>query len=271
MKPKLGVVLAHIALLAGAAASLFPFVWMLLLSLKPYGESLSTQFLPQVWTLDNYARILSRMGFVRAFLNSTVIVIPATLMTVVTSTAAGYVFSKYRFKGKEAIFTAILATMMVPFAAVIIPLFITMKDLGLVNKVTGIIITSLCSTFGIFLMRQAVESIPNDYIEAARIDGASELWILIRVIMPLVRPVMATLAVFTFLGNWDSYMWPSILLRSPDTKTLPVLVAGMHSLLGVRYTVWAAGSMLTVAPVMVLFAFAQKQFIKGLAITGLKG
>jgi multiple sugar transport system permease protein len=161
--------------------------------------------------------------------------------------------------------------MMVPFTVVIIPLFITMKDLGLVNKIMGIILTSLCSTFGIFLMRQAIESIPNDYIEAARVDGASELWILIRVIMPLARPAMATLAVFTFLGNWDSYMWPSILLRSPDTKTLPVVVAGMQSLLGVRYNYWAAGSMLTVVPVMALFVLMRKQFIKGLAMTGLKG
>lgn len=264
-------ILAHVILILGAIMALFPFIWMVSLSLKPYSESLSPRVFPEQWTLENYAHVLSRVGFTTAFRNSTMVAIPSTLGVLATSTSAGYVLSKYEFPGKEVIFVLILATMMVPFVAVIIPLFITMKDLGLVNKIVGIIITSLCSTFGIFLMRQTIESVPDDYIEAARIDGASELWILTRIIVPLVRPAIATLAVFTFLGNWDSFIWPSILLRTPDTKTLPVVVAGMQSLLGVRYTYWAAGSMLTVVPVMVLFAFAQKQFIKGLAMTGLKG
>ncbi len=268
---KIGKIVSHLVLTIGSALSMFPFIWMVFLSLKPYEESLSHKLLPMTWTIQNYTHVLSRVGFMTAFCNSITVTIPSTLIVLVTSTSAGYVFAKYKFRGKEIIFTAILSTMMVPFTAIIIPLFITMSDLGLVNKLGGLILTSLCSTFGIFLMRQTIETIPNDYLEAARIDGASEFWILVRIIVPLARPAIATLAVFTFLGNWDSFIWPSILLRTQDTKTLPVIVAGMQSLLGVRYTNWAAGSMITVVPVMILFTLAQKQFIKGLAMAGLKG
>jgi len=153
----------------------------------------------------------------------------------------------------------------------VIPLFIAMSDLELVNTLRGVIITGLCSTFGIFLMRQTIEAIPNDYIDAARIDGASEGWIFREVIIPLSAAAISTLFVFVFLGNWDSYMWPSILLKSPDRQTLPIIIAGMRSLYVKRYQLWAAGSMLTVIPVMILFTLAQKQFIGGLALTGLKG
>jgi multiple sugar transport system permease protein len=263
--------ISHVILLIGITIVLFPFVWMVSMSFKPFVESLSTNILPSQWTLDNYAEILGRAGFLTAFRNSTIVAVPSVLMVLLTSTAAGYIFAKYKFWGKEVAFTAILGTMMIPFATVIVPLFLTMRDIGLVDKLAGLIITSACSTFGIFLMRSTIESIPNDYIEAARIDGAPEFWILLRVIMPLARPAMATLAVFTFLGNWDSYMWPSILLRSPGTKTVPLAVAAVQSLRAVRYPLWAAGSMLTVLPVMVLFIIAQRHFIKGLAMTGLKG
>ena len=146
-----------------------------------------------------------------------------------------------------------------------------MKDLGLINKLAGVLVTSLCSTFGIFLMRQTIETIPNDYIDAARIDGASEFWIFRQVIVPLARSAIATLAVFTFLGNWDSYMWPSIVLKTGGQHTLPIIIARLHSLYQTRYNIWSAGSMLTVVPVMLLFTIAQKQFIKGLALAGLKG
>jgi len=272
MRYRLGQLLVHLVLLVGAFVSVGPFVWMAFASFKMFPEVVSSPSLfPLTWTLDNYQEILKRAGFLVAFRNSALVAIPATAVVILTSTAAGYVFAKYSFWMKEALFTALLATMMVPFTVIIIPLFITMRDLGLVNKLAGILITSLCSTFGIFLMRQTIETIPNDYIDAARIDGASEFWIFRQVIMPLARSAMATLAVFTFLGNWDSYMWPSIMLKSADQHTLPIVIAGMRSLFMTRYNIWSAGSMLTVVPVMILFTLAQKQFIKGLALAGLKG
>lgn len=271
MRSKLGQLAMHLVLLAGAFAALFPFAWMALGSMKTYHDMLQPRLLPAVWTLDNYREILARVGFLVAFRNSAIIAIPATVTVVLTSTAAGYVFAKYNFWMKEVLFTILLATMMIPFTVVVIPLFITMRDLGLVDKLMGVLVTSLCSTFGIFLMRQAIETIPNDYIDAARIDGASEFWIFCQVITPLARSAIATLAVFTFLGNWDNYMWPSILLRSSAQHTLPIIIAGMRNLYTIQYHIWAAGSMLTVVPVMILFTLAQKQFIRGLALTGLKG
>jgi len=262
----------HVVLLVGAFTSLSPFVWMVFGSFKRFPEVVtSPRLLPATWALDNYREILERVGFLVAFRNSALIAIPATVMVILTSTAAGYIFAKYSFRMKEILFTILLATMMVPFMVVVIPLFITMSDLGLINKLVGVLVTSLCSTFGIFLMRQAIETIPNDYIDAARIDGASEPWIFRQVIVPLARPSIATLAVFTFLGNWDSYMWPSIVLKSASRYTLPIVIASMRSLFMTRYNIWSAGSMLTVVPVMLLFTIAQKQFIKGLALAGLKG
>jgi len=241
-------------------------------SFKGFPEVVSSpRLLPLVWTLDGYREILSRVGFLMAFRNSALIAIPGTATVVLGSTATGYVLAKYQFPGKEVLFRLLLSTMMVPFTVVIIPLFITMKDLGLIDKLEGILITSLCSTFGIFLMRQTIETIPNDYIDAARIDGASELWILHQVIFPLVHSAMATLAVLTFLGQWDSYLWPSVLLKTTDHQTLPIIIASMRSLFATRYNIWSAGSMLTVIPVMVLFTLAQRYFVEGLALTGLKG
>lgn len=263
--------LAHPVLILVTFCTLAPFLWMALTSFKLYGDAMSPSLIPSTVTLNNYREIIERANFLTAFKNSILVAVPSTLAVVLTSTAAGYAFAKYRFPGKELLFTLVLSTMMIPFTAIVIPLFITMRDLGAVNRLAGLVLTGLCSTFGIFLMRQTIESIPNDYIDAARVDGAGEFWILFQVIMPLAKPAMATLAVLTFLGNWDSYMWPSILIRTPDHQTLPMLLASMRSLFFERYNIWSAGSMLTVIPVMILFIFAQRYFIKGLALGGLKG
>lgn len=263
--------IAHLILIIAAFCAIAPFVWMALASFKIYGDLLKPQLIPETWTLNNYREIIERGNFLTAFKNSAFVVVPSTLAVVFTSTATGYAFAKYRFPGKEALFVAILSTLMIPFTAIVIPLFITMRDLGLVNQLTGLVATGLCSTFGIFLMRQTIESIPNDYIDAARVDGAGEFWILFQVVMPVAKPAMATLAVLTFLGNWDSYLWPSILIRTSDNQTLPMLLASMRSLFFERYGIWSAGSMLTVIPVMILFMFAQRYFVKGFAMAGLKG
>jgi len=244
---------------------------MALGSFKTYHDMLLPRLLPGTWTLDNYREIVTRIGFGTAFRNSAFVAAPSTLAVLATSAAAGYVFAKYRFWGKEVLFAVLLSTMMVPFTVVVVPLFITMADLGLVNDLRGVIVTGLCSTFGIFLMRQTIETVPNEYIDAARIDGAGEAWIFVRVVVPMVKAALATLAVFTFLGSWDNYMWPSIMLKTADNQTLPVVIAGIQQLYVVRYHLWSAGSMLTVVPVMALFTLAQRHFVRGLALAGLKG
>ncbi len=265
-------ILPHVVLLVLTFTSVMPFVWMFLGSFKTYIEITSSRtLLPLNWTLDNYIQITQRIGFARAFLNTTLVALSITFATLLTSALAGYVFAKYRFWGRERLFTVLLSTMMVPFAVVLVPLYVTVANLGLADKLIGIVITSLCSTFGIFLMRQFMETIPNDLIDAGRIDGASEWWIFSRVVLPLAKASLSALAVFTFLGTWDSFLWPLVVLTSPENQTLPLVLAGLRNLYWSRYELYAAGSMLTVLPVMILYAFASKQFVRGIAMTGIKG
>ncbi len=266
-----GRILPHVVLIVLMFTSLMPFVWMFFGSFKTYVELTSSRtLLPVNWTFDNYLQITQRLGFLRGFFNTTLVAVIVTSATLVTSALAGYVFAKYRFWGRERLFTLLLSTMMVPFAVVLVPLYVTVANLALADKLAGIIITSLCSTFGIFLMRQFMESIPNDLIDAGRIDGAGEWWIFTRVVLPLAKSPLSALAVFTFLGNWDSFLWPLVVLTSPENRTLPLVLAGLRSLYWSRYEMYAAGSMLTVLPVMLLYAFASKQFVKGIAMTGIK-
>jgi multiple sugar transport system permease protein len=266
-----GRLLPHLVLLVLTFTSVMPFVWMFFGSFKSYVEITSSDaLLPIEWTWDNYRQITQRVGFPRAFLNTTLVALATTGATLLTSALAGYVFAKYRFWGREQLFTVLLSTLMVPFAVVLVPLYVTVANLGLVDKLAGIIATGLCSTFGIFLMRQFMESIPNDLIDAGRIDGAGEWWIFSRVVLPLAKAALSALAVFTFLGSWDNFLWPLVVLTSPENQTLPLVLAGLRNLYWSRYELYAAGSMLTVLPVMILYAIASKQFVRGIAMTGLK-
>ena len=267
----LNQLLPHLVLLFLTFTSVMPFIWMFFGSFKTYVELTSSKaLLPINWTLDNYIQITQRLGFVRGFFNTALVAIIVTLATLLTSALAGYVFAKYRFWGRERLFTVLLSTMMVPFAVVLVPLYVTVANLGLADKLAGIIITSLCSTFGIFLMRQFMESIPNDLIDAGRIDGAGEWWIFSRVVLPLAKAPLSALAVFTFLGSWDSFLWPLVVITSPENRTLPLVLAGLRSLYWSRYEMFAAGSMLTVLPVMIIYGLASKQFVRGIAMTGIK-
>ena len=230
------VAVIHAILLAIVFTSVMPFVWMFFGSFKSYVELTSGESLvPQVWTVDNYRAILFRANFPQAFWNSTLVSLVVTGCVVLTSAAAAYVFAKYRFWGKEQLFIVILSTMMVPFAVVLVPLYVTIADIGLNNKLGGVIVPVLFSTFGIFLMRQFLEGIPSDLIDAGRIDGASEWWIFSRIIIPLSTPPMAALAVFTFLFNWDNFRWPLVVLTSPQSQTLPLVLAGLRSLYWERH------------------------------------
>jgi multiple sugar transport system permease protein len=262
----------HAVLLGMTVIAIFPFVWMIFASLKPFKELVESRaLLPQTWTLRNYEEILDRVNFVAAFRNSLVSAISVTVVSVFTSAVMGYIFSKYRFVGKELLFTIILSTMMVPFAVVMVPLYITIaRSFGLADQLGGIIVTGFYTAFGIFLMRQFMESIPFELIDAARIDGASEWRIFFTLVLPMSMSPMSALAVFVFLANWDSFLWPLIVLNSQDKQTLPLVLAGLRNLWWTRYEMWAAGSMLTVIPVMIIYSFASRYFIRGIAMTGLK-
>lgn len=267
----LGQLVSHVVLLSMSVLAVFPFIWMIFASFKTFKDLVSsTQMLPQVWTLNNYIEIASRINFPVAFLNSIIAATAVTVFTLFTSAALGYIFAKYRFWGKEKLFLLLLSTMMVPFAVVLVPLYLTVTGFGLANSLGGIIITGLWSSFGMFMLRQFMESIPFELIDAARIDGASEWRIFGQIVLPLSGAPLAALAVFAFLGNWDSYLWPLVVLSSPEKQTLPLVLAGLRNLWWTRYEMWSAGSMLTVVPVMLIYSLASKYFIRGIAMTGLK-
>ena len=267
-----GTVLMHTLLIIVSFLALAPFVWTVFASLKPFRELVSSRdFFPHVWTLNSYREIFNRANFLTAFKNTVVAATTVTAATLFTSAAVGFVFAKYNFWGKDKLFTLLLITLMVPFAVILVPLYIQINNLGLVNHLGGIIVTGLWSTFGIFMMRQFMETIPSELLDAARIDGASEWRIFFRIVIPLSMAPLAALSIFTFLGNWDSFLWPLVVLNSPDKQTIPLLLNGLKSLYWTRYDMWAAGSMLTVIPVMLVYSFASRYFIQGLAMTGMKG
>ena len=267
-----GQAVIHLVLLVFALAAVLPFLWMVFGSFKEYRELTSSlAFFPQTWTLDNYDQIIGRVNFLNAFRNSVIIAVIQTLSVLLTSSAAGFVFAKYRFPGKEILFTMILATMMIPFAVVLIPLYIFMSDIGAMDQLTGIILPGMWSAFGIFLLRQFMEGVPSELLDAARIDGSSEWRIYSQIMIPLCGAPMAALAILIFLGSWDSFLWPSLVLSSPEKQTIPLVLAGLRSLYWSRYDLYMAGSMLTVVPIMLIYIFASKHFIRGIALTGLKG
>ncbi len=262
----------HLILISMTLLAIFPFFWMVFASFKPFKELVqSRSFLPIDWTIENYTEILTRVHFGVAVINSVYSAVTVTFFALLTSSALGYIFAKYRFWGKEYLFLLLLSTMMVPFAVVLVPLYITIGDLNLVNRLWGFIITGLWSTFGVFLMRQFMEVIPYEYLDAARIDGASEWRIFLTIILPLSTSPLAALGIFVFLANWDSFLWPLVVLNSPDKQTLPLLLAGLRSIYWSRYDMWSAGSVMTTVPIMVVYAFASKYFIRGMALTGIKG
>ncbi len=270
--PWVGQTAIHAVLLAMSFLALAPFVWTIFASFKSFKElTESTDLLPHVWTLNSYTEVFARSNFLSGFANTIMVAVTVTATTLLTSAAVGYVFAKYQFRGKEALFTLLLATIMVPFAVLLVPLYITIAHLGLANHLAGVVVTGLWSTFGIFMMRQFMESIPSELIDASRIDGASEWRIFAQIIIPLSTAPLAALGVFSFLGSWDNYLWPLVVLTSPDKQTLPLVLAGLRNLYWTRYDLWSAGSMLTIIPVMIIYSFASRYFIQGIAMTGLKG
>ncbi len=218
--------LPHIVLLIACFVAVAPFVWSFLGSLKPFRELVSSSdMLPKVWTLKAYQDILTRINITDAFKNSILIGVIITASSLITSSALGYVFAKYRFPGRDLLFLLLVSTLMIPFMVILVPLYITVADAGLVNNQAGVIIVSLWTSLGIFMMRQFISNIPTELIDAARIDGASELYVYRRIILPLSASPLAALGVLVFLGSWDSFLWPSTVLtesREPDRAAAAV-------------------------------------------------
>ena len=263
----------YVVLAVGLLVTLAPFLWMLLGSLKPEAE---LQRVPPTWwpetpSLDNFRQLFDRLDFPRFFANSVLVAVAVTAGNLVFCSMVGYALAKLDFAGKRLLFGLVLGMLMVPGVVTFVPLFVLVSNLGLVNTYPGLILPFLVTPLGVFLMRQFMMGLPDELIEAARIDGAGEWRIFSRVIMPLCGPALATLGILTFLSSWNNFLWPLVVAQSEDKYTLPVALAlysvGQNA---TRYGLLLAGSVVVILPVIALFVALQRYFVQGIATTGIK-
>ena len=262
----------HIGLFLAAFLTLTPAVWMVGASFMAPGEASSTPppFFPSQPTLEHYVALTDRLQMRTYFFNSLLISSMATIVSLLMNSMAGFAFAKYRFPGRERLFSTLLAGMVIPAQVTMLPLFLMMKKLGLVNTYMGAMIPGLASIFGIFLMRQFVRSIPDSLLEAARMDGAGEFRIYRTIILPLCKPILLTLALFTFMGMWNDFMWPLIIMTDDSRYTLPVALANLMGEHVQDLELMMAGSVVTVVPVVILFLIFQRHYVRGIMLGGVK-
>ncbi|MGJ4845327.1 MULTISPECIES: carbohydrate ABC transporter permease [unclassified Leifsonia] len=271
MRSPVAKVSLYTAVILGALIMVFPFVWTIVTSISPGASLTSTpKLIPDNPSFAPYAELFQRVPFGQVIVNSLVIAVVSTLFQLVTSSMAAYVFARMPFRGRGAIFVLYLATMMIPFQVLIVPLFVEMKSLGLINTYAGAILPTVASAFGVFLLRQAISTVPYELDQAATLDGAGHFRVFFQIVLPLVRPALATLAVFGFLNTWNSFLWPLIILRDPLMQTLPVALSSLQGQYSTQWDVLMAGSVVSIIPMFALYLFAQKYIVQGVAGTGLK-
>ncbi len=272
MKRRAGVVLLHLVLIAGAAATAAPLLWMVSASFMAPGEANSEPppLLPAHPTLANYRELFTRLELGRCLVNSTLLAAAVTAISLLFNSMAGYALAKLRFAGRDRLSTLLTAGLVVPAQVAMLPLFLLLKAMGLVNSYLGVIIPGMASIFGIFLVRQYMLSLPDELVDAARVDGASEWRIFTSIILPLCRPILVTLGVFTFMGTWNDFMWPLIILTDESKYTLPVALASLVGEHALDTELMMAGSVLTVLPVLLLFLAVQRAYIEGIVLGGVK-
>jgi putative chitobiose transport system permease protein len=259
----------YVILTAFALVTVFPFLWMLLSSLKGPLDPIASvppQLIPAHPTLDNYTRVLASLPILTFFQNSIVVAILVTGLNVLVSAMAAYPLAKMRFRGREAIFYLLLATLIVPAQLTYIPSFILAVNVfHYYDSLPSVILPGLASAFNIFLMRQAFRGVPNDLIDAARVDGAGEWRVWWQILLPIVRPSMAAVAIFTFVTSWNDFLWPSLMLHTRDGMTLPVGLAALQGFFSSDFRAIAAGVTMTVIPILLFFIVVQRWFVRGLA------
>ena len=266
-------VLRFLFLCAGACAMLYPFAFMILSSFKFNYEIVKSPptFIPEAFTLSNYDKVFLENRFGRFFLNSVWLTLAKTSVILYSSAFFGYVFSKLRFRGKEALFLFVLSTMMIPWPVTLVPQYQLMGWFGWVGDYTSLIVPSMFSTFGIYMMRQYMAAVPDELVEAARIDGAGEFSIFHRIMLPDVTAALSALGIFQFLWVWDDYLWPFLMLQKVDKYTLPI---GLSLFNGQYFSdnggIFAAAT-ISVMPVIFVYLLFQRQFVEGIALTGIKG
>ncbi len=265
--------LAYLFLMVTGLLMIFPFIYMLSSSLKASSEVVQVPptLFPNVLQIGNYSEVLSIVPLGTQLLNTVIVTVCVVAGWVITSVMAGYAFARLEFPGRELLFFIYLATLMVPFAVLIVPMYRLMITFGWVDRLTALIVPWLFTAYGTFLLRQFFMGLPRDLEEAAMIDGASRWGILFRIAMPLARPAMATLATFGFLYAWNSFLWPLIIISSADKKVITQGVVDLQALYAARVDLIMAGSVLAVLPTLIVFLLAQRYFIEGIATTGLAG
>jgi multiple sugar transport system permease protein/alpha-1,4-digalacturonate transport system permease protein len=269
---RLGTVLIWLALVAGAVVMLFPLYWMLATAIRPRSEVFEpvVSILPQVLTGQNFATIFTRYPIVTWVVNSTFIAVVAVVLTVSANLLCGYVFAKFRFWGRDVLFFAILGALMIPIQVILVPEFLVVSWMGLLNSPWGVILPRAAEAFGVFMVRQFMVSIPDDLIEAARLDGASEFRIFRRIVLPLSKPIIAVLVIFTFMWRWNDFAWPLVVLTDQDMFTLPL---GLNLLRGEANPDWGgvmALALVSLLPMLLIFLIFQRFLVQGIASTGLK-
>ena len=263
-----------VAVACGAIVVFFPFFWMAVTSLKtaPEIQRVPLQIAPDNWlNFANYVEVFKRESFFRYLLNSALVASVAAISSVVVSSLAGFGFAKYRFPGRDFFFLAIVGILMVPFQSVVVPLYVWMNEFGLLDTYAGIVAPDLVSVFGVFLMRQAIEMIPNDYIDAARIDGASELKIFFAVILPAVKPAIATLLIIKFMWSWNEFFWPMVVTSSPQMKVVTLGLMSFTNMYYIEYNLLTAAAVLSILPILVIFVVLQRWVVQAVVMSGLKG
>ncbi|MEO6519436.1 MAG: carbohydrate ABC transporter permease [Pseudoxanthomonas sp.] len=272
-RPLLPALIINALLVVLAVVSLGPLLWMLSVSFMQTGEAghFPPPLLPAHATLSNYRELFVRAGMGRFLFNSFLISSSVMLLSVLFNTLAGYAFAKLRFKGRDRTFQMLLAALVIPAQVAMMPLFLLLKQIGLVNTYMGAIVPGMAAIFGIFLVRQYARSIPDELLEAARIDGAGEWRIFFQIVLPALKPILVTLAIFSFLGAWNDFMWPLIVLSDESLQTLPVALASLSREHVMDYELMMAGSVVTILPVLLLFLVLQRYYIQGLLLGSVKG
>lgn len=257
----------------GAVVTLAPFLWMVSASFMPTGQS--NELPPRVWpdppTLLHYRELFTRLDLARSLANSVAVAVLATVLSVTLNGMAGYAFAKLRFTGRERLFRLLLAGLVIPAQVGMLPLFLLLKSLGLVNTMIGVVVPFMATIYGIFLVRQYALGIPDELLDAARIDGAGEGRIFWSIVLPLLRPILGTLAIYTFLSAWNDFLWPLVMLSDGARYTLPVALANLSGEHVQDTELMMAGAVLTVLPVMAVFLVLQRQYVRGLMLGGVKG
>ncbi len=264
---------AYVVLTLLSVTMLFPFLWMLLSSFKDATQIFEMRLLPSAPTLANYVYIFTSRNsqFPQWFLNSAIVGVSTTISVLFFDSLVGYTLAKFRFPGRRIVFLLIISTLMIPTEMLVIPWYALARALKWVNTYWGIMFPGMISAFGVFLMRQFMGTMPDDLIDAARVDGKGEMRIFLTVALPLVTPALAILAIFNFIGNWNAFLWPLIAVARPKMFTLPVGLANFSGEAGSNWHYIMTGATVSMAPLVIVFLIFQKQIVKGIAMTGLKG